>query len=122
MAADFSKNGRIHTQTFTDLALITALANDVSYADVFRIPLQNRGHQGDILVAISSSGSSLNILRAAEAARDLDMIIVTLTGMSETNPLRQMGDLNIWVPAPTYGYVETAHAALLHYWMDGIES
>lgn len=121
MAADFAKNGRVHTETFTDLALITALANDISYDEVFRIPLLSRGRPGDILVSISSSGASPNILKATEAAREIGMTVVTFSGMRPENPLRKMGDLNTFVPAPTYGVVETAHAALLHFWMDNIQ-
>lgn len=121
MAADFAKNGQIHTETFTDLALITAVANDISYDEVFRIPLLSRGHQGDILVSISSSGASPNILKATEAARELGMAIVTLSGMRADNPLKKMGHFNAYVPAPTYGFVETSHAALLHFWMDNIQ-
>jgi D-sedoheptulose 7-phosphate isomerase len=55
-AADLAKNGRVHTQTFFDLALITAISNDISYEQVFAEPLRRRGEGGDMLVAISSSG------------------------------------------------------------------
>jgi D-sedoheptulose 7-phosphate isomerase len=121
MAADFAKNGKVHTETFTDLALITAVANDISYDEVFRIPLMSRGKPGDILVSISSSGASPNILKATATARELGMTVVTLSGMNSENPLKRMGHLNAFVPAPTYGFVETAHAALLHFWMDRIQ-
>ena len=120
-AADLAKNGHLHTEVFSDLSLLTAVANDVSYEQVFALPLQRRGRSGDLLVAISSSGRSPNILAAARMARQLQMKIVTLTGMTPDNPLRTMGDLNLYVPGRRYGTVETCHAALLHHWMDLVE-
>jgi len=120
-AAELAKNGRVHTQTFFDLALITAISNDISYEQVFAEPLRRRGEGGDMLVAISSSGKSPNILAAAAVAADLGMTIVTLTGKDGSNPLRSRGDLNLYVPAPTYGQTETAHAAALHRWMDLVQ-
>jgi len=120
-AADLAKNGRVHTQTFFDLALITAISNDIAYEQVFAEPLRRRGEGGDMLVAISSSGKSPNILAAASVAADLGMTIVTLTGKDPTNPLRRCGGLNLYVPAQTYGMAETAHAAALHRWMDLVQ-
>ncbi len=120
-AADLAKNGRVHTQTFFDLALITAISNDIAYEQVFAEPLRRRGEGGDMLIAISSSGKSPNILAAADVAADLGMTIVTLTGKEPGNPLRKRGDLNLHVPAPTYGLTETAHAAALHRWMDLVQ-
>lgn len=52
----------------------------------------------------------------------LGMAIVTLSGMRADNPLKKMGHFNAYVPAPTYGFVETSHAALLHFWMDNIQA
>ena len=120
-AADLAKNGRVHTQTFFDLALITAISNDIAYEQVFAEPLRRRGEGGDMLIAISSSGKSPNILAAAAVAAELGMTIVTLTGKDPANPLRRRGDLNLHVPAPTYGLTETAHAAALHRWMDLVQ-
>lgn len=120
-SADLAKNGRVHTQTFFDLALITAISNDISYEQVFAEPLRRRGEGGDMLIAISSSGKSPNILAAAAVAAELGMTIVTLTGKDAGNPLRRRGDLNLHVPAPTYGLTETAHAAALHRWMDLVQ-
>jgi len=120
-AADLAKNGRLHTQTFFDLALITAISNDISYEQVFAEPLRRRGEGGDMLIAISSSGKSPNILAAADVAAELGMTLVTLTGKDPANPLRRRGDLNLHVPAPTYGLTETAHAAALHRWMDLVQ-
>jgi D-sedoheptulose 7-phosphate isomerase len=117
-AADVAKNGRIFTQVFTDPSLVTAHGNDLGYEHVFGEPLRHRAHAGDLLVAISSSGKSPNILNGAAAAREKGVFIVTLSAMDPVNPLRRAGDLNFWVDAKTYGNAETSHAAILHHWMD----
>lgn len=119
-AADLAKNAHVHTEVFTDLALITAIANDLSFDEVFSEPLSKRLTKGDMLVAISSSGKSPNILRAVETAKRLGGTIITLSAMELNNPLRNMGDINFYVPAKSYGLAETSHAALLHFWIDQI--
>ncbi|MFZ2956854.1 MAG: SIS domain-containing protein [Candidatus Ozemobacteraceae bacterium] len=117
-AADLAKNARLHTQVFSDLSLITAISNDMGYEQVFLEPLKRRGKKGDMLIAISSSGSSENILKASEYGKSLGMKVISLSGMSSENPLRKMGNINFYVSADTYGLVETCHATILHYWMD----
>jgi D-sedoheptulose 7-phosphate isomerase len=118
IAADLGKNAHLHTRVFTDLSLITALANDLCYEEVFAEPLRRYLKKGDMLVAISSSGRSANILRAAREARNLGGIVVTLSAMKPDNPLRTLGTYNFYVPADTYGLAETSHAAILHFWVD----
>ncbi len=119
-SADLAKNTHIHTQVFSDLSLITALSNDFGYDYVFSIPLERRAIEGDMLVAISSSGRSANILKAVEAARHLNVTVITLTAMDKNNPLRNLGNLNFYIPARTYGHAETGHAAILHHLIDRI--
>lgn len=121
MAADLAKNGRLHTQVFSDLSLITAISNDMGYENVFAEPLRRRARQGDMLVAISSSGESPNVLAAVEVARESDMLVVGLSAMGADNRLRRESDLSLYVPAETYGFAESAHAAILHHWMDMVE-
>ncbi len=120
-AADLAKNGQLHTQVFSDICLVTAISNDISFEQVYAEPLRRRGRPGDLLVAISSSGRSPNILRCVEVARELGIIIVTLSAFGADNPLRSAGDLNGYIPAATYGEAETCHAAVLHSWMDTME-
>lgn len=121
MGADLAKNAHVHTQVFTDLALVTAVSNDLGFECVFTEPLRRMASSGDMLVAISSSGRSPNILAAANLAREMDLTVVTLTGADPENPLRACGDLNVYIPAGTYGQAETGHAALLHHWMDMLD-
>ena len=117
-AADLAKNAQLHTEVFSDLSLVTAIANDMGYEHVFSEPLSRRAAEGDMLVAISSSGRSPNVLAAVEVARAHRLMVVTLSGMDGDNPLRAAGDLNFHVPARSYGYAETCHSSILHHWMD----
>ncbi len=117
-AADLAKNAQLHTEVFSDLSLVTAIANDMGYEHVFSEPLSRRAKEGDMLVAISSSGRSPNVLAAVDVAQAHRLMVVTLSGMEPDNPLRAAGDLNFYVPARSYGYAETCHSSILHHWMD----
>ena len=83
MAADGSKNGGFRALAFNDPALMTAVGNDISYEQVFALPLKRFANSGDILVTISSSGNSPNILAAIEAAKELGLKVITLSGMKD---------------------------------------
>ncbi len=118
ISADLEKNFHVHTEVFTDLALITAIANDMGYEEVFAEPIRRKVSYGDVLVAISSSGRSPNILKAIGEAAQRGIDVITVSAMNRDNPLRRSGDVNFYVPATTYGVAETCHAAILHYWVD----
>ncbi len=122
MAIDYTKNGGIRAIAFNDASLLTCLSNDFSYAKIFDAALDCYGDTGDILVAISSSGNSENILGAATKSNQIGMEIITLSGFEEDNPLRQMGDLNFYVPTKKgeYGIAEIMHLAILHTILDMI--
>jgi D-sedoheptulose 7-phosphate isomerase len=122
IAADLAKNARVHTQCFTDLSLLTAISNDMGYERVFAQPLRSHARAGDILVAISSSGRSPNVLAVADVAQEMALAVITLSAMSPDNPLRSKGCLNAYVAATTYGSAETCHAAILHHMMDMVEA
>ena len=118
MAADACKNGHLRALAFNDTALLTATANDLAYDQVFSLPLQRLGRTGDLVVAISSSGNSPNIVRALETCRELGLESITLTGMRADNRARTLGTLNFYVDAPRYGWIESAHQVILHHWFD----
>jgi len=120
IAADLCKNARLSTEVFSDPSLLTAVANDVGTDQLFAVPLQRRGKKDDILVTISSSGKSRNILEAVKTARKIGMKVITFSAMKSDNSLRKLGDLNFYVRADTFGLAESAHAVLLHYWVDAI--
>ena len=118
MAADASKNGGLRGMAFNDAALLTSVSNDISFEEIFALPLGQLGLAGDLLMTISSSGNSPNIVRALETGRRVGMHLVTLSGKSAQNRSRTLGDLNFYVPADRYGWVECAHQLIIHYWFD----
>ena len=118
MALDWLKAGSLKALSFNDPSVLTAVANDTGYDNAFALPLNRLGSSGDMLVAISSSGNSPNVLLSVQAARDLGMMVVTFTGFRADNRSRQLGDLNFYVPCRSYGIAECCHQILLHAWLD----
>ena len=118
MAADFSKNCGCRSMAFNDIAMMTAVSNDIHYEECFAVPLARFAKEDDILVTVSSSGNSQNVIKVIERAREMGLVVVTLSGMAADNRSRILGDLNFWVPADTYGLVEAGHQALLHCLLD----
>src|ERR1044071_1356802 len=116
MAGDISKNGGVRAIAFNDTPTLTMLGNDFGYEFVFSKQLEFYAFSGDVLVAISSSGGSTNILNAAKKAKEKGLRLFTFTGMVRTaeNKLRNMGDINFIVPSTDYGIVEIAHLSLIH--------
>ncbi len=114
MANDFSKNGAMPALCFNDGAALTCLGNDFGFEHVFAKQMEFHARRGDLLVAISSSGNSANILLAVEAARKIGCGVVTMSGFSAENKLRRLGDVNFHVGVKDYGLVEVAHTALIH--------
>ena len=118
MATDYNKNGNLRTLSLNDSSMLTCLANDYSFADVFAKQVEFHARPGDLLVAISSSGKSPNILNAARTARGLGCTILTMSGFGADNPLRRLGAYNLYVPSGSYGFVEIAHLAVCHCILD----
>ncbi|HVJ05847.1 MAG TPA: SIS domain-containing protein [Candidatus Saccharimonadales bacterium] len=114
MAIDFSKNGGMPALCFNDGAALTCLGNDFGYDEVFSQQLRFHAHKHDVLFAISSSGSSPNILKAVTVAREIGCTVVTMSGFRPDNPLRELGEVNFHVTMSEYGIVEVAHTALIH--------
>ena len=100
---------------------MTALANDEGYERIFAGQLENFAQPGDVLVAISASGNSLNILRAAELARARRLTTIGFVGF-DGGRLRGMVDECLWIPTPhgEYGLVEDVHAAICHILTDSL--
>ena len=118
LAIDYSKNGHVRALALNDGAALTCLGNDFGFEHVFAKQLEFHARSGDCLIAISSSGQSENILNGVRQARELGLFVVTLSGFEADNPLSQMGDLNFYVGAGDYGFVEVAHLALCHSILD----
>jgi D-sedoheptulose 7-phosphate isomerase len=118
LAIDFSKNGGLRAMAFNDPSALTCLGNDLGYENVFAKQIEFLGRAGDLLVAISSSGRSANVLNAVKSARAANCKVVTFSGFTEDNDLRSTGDVNFFVRSREYGFVEVAHLALCHAVLD----
>ena len=119
MAVDWTKNAGVRALAYNDLGYLTAIGNDLGYDQTFAQPVAWFAEPGDLLVTISSSGNSPNVLKAIAAAREKKIPVVTFSGMKANNASRVAGDLNVFVPGWTYGLIECAHQVLLHAWLDG---
>ena len=109
-SVDLTKNAGIRCVNFNESDLITCFANDYGYEDWVMKAVEFYGDDNDVFIAISSSGSSKNILKGCQAACDKKFKrIITLSGMSAENPLRQMGDINLWVNSVAYNHIENIH-------------
>jgi D-sedoheptulose 7-phosphate isomerase len=118
MATDYSKNGRLRSMALNDGAMLTCLANDLGFENVFAHQIEMHGKQGDLLIAISSSGNSQNIINAVRQAREQGMTVMTLSGFKPNNKLRSLGDMNLHLPDERYGFVEIGHLAVCHAILD----
>ena len=104
----------LRAQSMTsNAALYSAMANDLGFENVFAGQIGLYGRPGDILIAISSSGESANIVRAVAAAQGLGMTVIGLSGFSG-GQLRRTADISLHVPIDNYGIVEDAHQAIMH--------
>lgn len=97
----------------TTVELITAIGNDFGYDDVFSYQLETVGQAGDLLIAISSSGTSPNILKALRVARDRRMTSIAMVGFGGGAAV-ELADVSLWVRAENYGIVEDIHQSLMH--------
>ncbi|GIU08596.1 phosphoheptose isomerase [Shewanella glacialipiscicola] len=107
----------------TDTSTITAIANDYSYDEIFSKQILALGQPGDILLAISTSGNSGNIIKAMEAALSRDMTIVALTGKDggAMAGLLSVGDVEIRVPSNVTARIQEVHLLVIHCLCDNID-
>tara|TARA_Y100000590_G_scaffold11662_1_gene14260 strand:- start:52 stop:600 length:549 start_codon:yes stop_codon:yes gene_type:complete len=111
---DMLKNTNIQCITLGDSSLITCLTNDYGYENLNQKFIEYYGNSGDILIAISSSGESKNIINACKKAKKLKFSnIITLSGFKKKNNLSKMGNINFWVNSKNYNLVENTHQIYL---------
>lgn len=120
MATDYSKNGDVRAMALNDTSMLTCLGNDLGYDRIFAKQVELYAREGDLVIAISSSGRSANILNAVKAARAAKCAIITFSGFSPENPLRRLGDINFYVDSDRYGFVEISHLTICHAVLDFI--
>ncbi len=96
-----------------NVEILTAIANDLAYEEIFARQLQSQARPGDVLVVISSSGRSANIVKALDWAREHDLRTIALTGFTGGDA-RLLAEVAIHVDCVNYGVVEDAHQAIMH--------
>ena len=122
IANDLCNTSRLRAITLNDHAILTCFSNDYGYADAYAMHIARIARSGDLLIAISSSGGSQNILKAISQMHRLGGRVMTLTGFRNDNPVRGLGDLNVWLDSTEYGMVETGHLLVMHYLADRLSS
>jgi D-sedoheptulose 7-phosphate isomerase len=109
VAIDFTKAAGIPSQCFNEVGLLTCFSNDFGYERWVEKALRYYAAPADLVILISSSGKSPNMLSGAAKARELNLPLITLTGFAPDNPLRALGDMNLWVDSRSYNIVENIH-------------
>ena len=119
---DLCKAVGVRGLVFSEQPLLMALANDEGYGRVFEQPIELWAEPGDLVITVSSSGNSENIIRALQAANAKGCSVITFSGFNTNNSSRPLGDLNFYVPSHSYGHVETTHSAIAHFITDKARS
>jgi D-sedoheptulose 7-phosphate isomerase len=113
LTIDFINAAKIKSVNFNESSIITCFSNDYGYENWVGKALDCYADSGDVAILISSSGQSQNMLVGAKKAKSMNVDVVTLSGFSSDNPLRQLGDINLWVDSKAYNIVEMTH----HVWL-----
>ncbi|HAW90014.1 MAG TPA: phosphoheptose isomerase [Gemmatimonadetes bacterium] len=113
VAVDLTKTAGIRAINFNEADLLTCFANDYGYEHWVARALEFYADPGDLAILISSSGASQNMLNGAEQASAMGLAVISLSGFSPDNPMRRLGDLNLWAASDSYNIVEMTH----HVWL-----
>ena len=114
VSVDFIKIAKLKCINFNEANLITCFSNDYGYENWMKKSLEVHGKRDDLIIIVSSSGESQNVINLAKQAKKMKFNkIITLTGFSETNRLKGLGDINIWINSKQYNFVENTHQLIL---------
>ena len=113
VSVDFAKVANVPSSTFNNSNLITCFANDYGYENRVKESIKSYASKDDLLILISSSGKSMNIVNAAQYCKDQKIDLITLSGFKNTNPLNQMGNINFHVNSEDYNFIEMTHHIIL---------
>ena len=113
LSVDFTKVANIRSINFNEADLLTCFANDYGYEKAFQKAIEFYSEKGDIVIAISSSGKSKNIINAVKYAKKIKLKTITFTGFEKDNPLKKLGNINFWIDSKAYNIVEIVHQTLL---------
>ena len=115
---DLSNNFNVKCLNFNNAELITCFSNDFKYENWIKKVLEIHMEKKDIVILISSSGKSKNMIKAAKFAKQKKNKLFTFTGFSKTNPLRKLGNYNLWVNSNNYNQIENLHQTWLLFIVD----
>ena len=114
VSVDLTKNAKIRTVNFNEADLITCFSNDYGYEKWIEKAVDFYADHKDVLILISSSGKSQNMINACKAAKNKKISkIITFTGHDKNNPLSKLGNINFWINSKAYNYVENIHQVWL---------
>lgn len=109
LAVDLTKQAGLRALSFNEANLITAYANDYGYENWVVQAIRHHGEPGDVVILISSSGRSPNMIAAGKYAAAHGFPLITFSGFAPDNPLRALGRVNLWVDSRAYNIVECTH-------------
>ena len=113
VSVDFTKVAKINCSTFNNANLITCFANDYKYENWVVEAIKAYSLEQDLFILISSSGTSKNIVNAAQYCKQKKINLITLSGFKKNNPLSQSGNINFHVESEEYNYIEMTHHIIL---------
>ena len=113
VSVDFAKVAKINSSTFNNANLITCFANDYGYDNWVVEAIKSYSSKEDLLILISSSGTSKNIVNAAQYCKKNNINLITLSGFNKNNPLSQNGKVNFHVASEDYNFIEMTHHIIL---------
>ena len=113
VSVDFAKVARVPSSTFNNSNLITCFANDYGYENWVVEAVKAYTNINDLMILISSSGTSKNIVNAAQYCKDNNIDLITLSGFNKDNPLSTLGNVNFHIESTEYNYIEISHHIIL---------
>ncbi|MBF0470579.1 MAG: SIS domain-containing protein [Gammaproteobacteria bacterium] len=119
---DLCNSGGVRAMTLHEPALLSCYSNDYGYEQAYGLLLERMAGSDDLLLAISSSGESANIINAANTMRKLGGRVVTFSGFGGENRLQRLGEINFWLDSAHFGSVEIGHLFLLHHLADRLSN
>ena len=120
VSVDFAKVAKVPSSTFNNANLITCFANDFGYENWVTEAIKAYTNRNDMMILISSSGTSKNIVNAAKFCKKNLISLITLSGFKKNNPLSKCGDVNFHINSNQYNFIEMSHHIILVYLVDGL--
>ena len=118
VSVDFAKVAKVPSSTFNNVNLITCFANDFGYENWVTEAIKSYTNKNDMMILISSSGTSKNIVNAAKFCKKNSIDLITLSGFKKNNPLSKYGDVNFHINSNQYNFIEMSHHIILVYLVD----